>query len=63
MTEAYELGQQAFNDPRNAGWCHNPYEIGTEDYYEWEAGYNEQWEAFIDRLDTEMYLEDARSDE
>lgn len=62
MTEAYELGQQAFN-ATGKGYIDSPYDVGTPEYEEWEAGYDEQWQAFIERLDTEMYLEGTRSAE
>jgi hypothetical protein len=44
MTGAYELGQQAFNDPRNE----NPYALGTDEYDDWEDGYQEQWDAYCE---------------
>lgn len=47
MTEAYKLGQQAFNDGHN-GVIGNPYEASTDEWREWDEGFDQQWWAYCE---------------
>lgn len=50
MTEACELGQQAFNEGLN-GVVHNPYVKGTIDWADWDEGFDQQWWAYCAALE------------